>query len=50
MIEETVVRSSTLGGSTGRPTRGLASLLPLGRTPSVMIILDPTGLALVARK
>jgi CRP-like cAMP-binding protein len=43
MIEETVVRSSTQGGSSRRPTEGIAGLHPLGTTPSAPVRVDPRG-------
>src|SRR5215210_2586149 len=41
MNEETVVRSSTSGGSPRRPTERIASLRSLGTTPSVPVRVDP---------
>jgi CRP/FNR family transcriptional regulator, global nitrogen regulator len=41
MIEETVVRSSTLGGSTRRPPEGIGGLHPIGTTPSAPVRVDP---------
>jgi CRP-like cAMP-binding protein len=41
MNEETVVRSSTSGGSPRRPAGGIASLHSLGTTPSTPVRVDP---------
>ena len=43
MIEETVVRSTTPGGSSRRPTEGIAGLHPLGTTSSAPVHVDPRG-------
>jgi len=43
MIEETVVRSSTPGGSTRRSTGGIAGFHPLSTTPSAPVRVDPRG-------
>jgi CRP-like cAMP-binding protein len=43
MLEETIVRSSTPGGSSRRPAGGTAGLHPLGTTPSASVRVDPRG-------
>jgi CRP/FNR family transcriptional regulator, global nitrogen regulator len=43
MLEETVVRNSTPGGSTRRPTEGIAGLHPIGTTPSAPVRVDSWG-------
>jgi CRP-like cAMP-binding protein len=41
MIEQSLVRSSTQGGSPRRTTKGIASLQSLATTPSALVRVDP---------
>ena len=41
MIEETILKSSTQGGSPSRLTQELERLRPLGTTPSAPVRVDP---------